>query len=139
MRPSPPRSPPFTIPATVIDESVVTAPSAGAVIVTCGGVVSRITIRLSVLATPIPTLFATAVNVFVPSISGTDALNVAPVTCAVTPFTVTCALGFATVPLTIVGVVLKYADTAGDVIFTAVPVPVIVKLITGENTRPRLP
>ncbi len=73
--------------------------------VRCGGVVSSVTCTLAVVTT----LFgfvATAVRVFRPSTNGTVATNWPALIGALMPFTLTCAPGSPTVPLTVTGVKL---------------------------------
>jgi hypothetical protein len=61
---------------------------------------------LAVVVVPL-VLVATAVSVFVPSCSGTDAVNVPPLTAAGTPLTDTGAAVSPTVPVTSIGLVFR--------------------------------
>ncbi|HEU4431617.1 MAG TPA: hypothetical protein VFT98_22855, partial [Myxococcota bacterium] len=63
----------LTVPITTVGVWLSWAPFAGAVIVTTGGVASRVTLRES-LAAPYA-LVAPAESVFAPSVSGTVAMN----------------------------------------------------------------
>ena len=95
----------FTLPATEIEASVVMNPSAGEMIVTCGGVVSSVTSRLVV-----PTaeaVVAVAVMILGPSASGRATLKPPPATVAGTELIVTVAVGSSTVPVTVVGLMLR--------------------------------
>ncbi len=106
-----------TVPTTWIEVSVVTVPAAGAVIVTSGGVVSSVT---STEASAEPKAFpAVAVSVFAPSVSGTEALKLAPLTAAATLLTPT-ETGAApeSVPLTRTGVAARSAPSRGALIVT---------------------
>ena len=88
---------------------------------TVGGVVSRITLTLAVLAAP-PALVPVAVMEFVPSRSTTPlAVNVPPLLAAETPFTVTTALGSSTVPVTVIPLAANNASGAGVVIASLGP------------------
>ena len=73
--------------------------------VTCGGVVSRLTVMLAV-PVKLPTV-AVAVRMFGPSASGTWTLKRPLATGAGIPLMVTVAAGSLTVPLTVVGLRLR--------------------------------
>ena len=72
---------------------------------TCGGVVSRVTVTLAV-PTPPSAVFALAVMTFGPSASGSTMLNAPFMTGAAIELTVTVAVGSSTVPVTVVGLML---------------------------------
>src|ERR1051325_6643961 len=92
------------------------APLLGESMLTVGGVVSRITLTLAVLAAP-PALVPVAVMEFVPSRSTTPlAVNVPPLLAAETPLTVTTAFGSSTVPVTVIPLAANNASGAGVVI-----------------------
>src|SRR5436190_23903095 len=93
----------FTMPATEMDESVVTKPSGGEVTVTRGGVVSSVMLTLAVPVTPFA-LVATAVIVLGPSATGSASVKDPFATGTGIEFTATVAVASSTVPLTVVGV-----------------------------------
>src|SRR6185295_3514930 len=107
----------LTLPEIEIEPSVVTKPSTGEVIVTCGGVVSSVTSTLLVPTAP-EAAVAVAVMTFGPSASGSAMLKLLPATGAAIELIVTVAVGSSTVPVTVVGVMLKKERLAGDVIVT---------------------
>ena len=74
-----------------------------------------------------------------PSRSGMDARNPPPETCAGRPFTETVACASKTVPVTIVGLMLRYALWLGDVMLMADPTPVTLIRIGADKARVRLP
>src|ERR1700691_1685806 len=96
----------FTLPATEIDEEVVTNWSAGEVIVTWGGVVSSVTVMLALPADP-PADVAVAVRMFGPSASGIDAVKAPFATGTAIELITTVACGSLTVPETVVGLMLR--------------------------------
>src|ERR1017187_6428597 len=91
----------FTMPDTEMEASVVTNWSGGEVIVTWGGVVSRVTWMLAVLAPA--DVVAVAAMMLGPSSRGTERLKLPLPTGAARPLTVTVAVGSLTVPLTVMG------------------------------------
>src|SRR6202040_3174820 len=102
----------FTLPATEIDPSVVTNWSGGEVMVTCGGVVSSVTVMLAVL-TP-AAVVAVAVVFFGPSARGSAMLKAPFETGAGMELTATFAVGSLTVPLTVVGLRFKKLRLTGE-------------------------
>ena len=103
-----------TVPVTRIDVSAVIVPSSGAVIVTTGGIVSSTT---SIASVAVPDAFTPlAVSVFGPSLRGTSALKVPPLTWAEVPFTSTATPVPSTVPSTSAGVAASSAPSSGAVI-----------------------
>src|SRR5215472_1381542 len=101
-------------PETAIVDAVVTVPSGGESMVTCGGVVSR---EIEIVAVPgvPPALCATTVMVLPPSFNGTGTEKVPELSGAGIPFTVTTALGSLTVPVTVTGLVLVKLRLIGEV------------------------
>src|SRR5437899_2659219 len=105
----------FAIPVTVIDASDVENPSVGEAMTTRGGVVSSVAWILAVLAAPWA-FVATAVIVLFPSINGTETEKPPDPEGAAIPLTVTAALGSSTVPVTLVGLMLRKLKLGGEVI-----------------------
>ena len=110
----------------MIEGLVLTNPSAGESIVTCGGVVSRLTVILAVPTSPLGSV-AVAVMTLVASCKGTLlATKLWPLTVAVTPFTNTWSKGLSTVPATVAGLELIKARFVGEVMVTCGPSTVTV-------------
>src|SRR5207245_3744469 len=101
--------------AMEIDSSPVTKPSAGEVIVTCGGVVSSVTSTLALPTAP-DAAVAIAVTTFGPSASGSAMVKLPPATGAAIELIVTVAVSSSHVPVTAVRLLLKYLPAEGDVI-----------------------
>src|SRR5687768_7374344 len=94
------------LPATEIEESVVSNLSGGEVIVTRGGVVSSVTSMLAVPTAPVGAV-AVAVMTFGPSANGTGVLKTPLPAGATIVFTITVAAGSSTVPVTVVGLIFR--------------------------------
>src|SRR5216684_3615422 len=94
------------LPDTEIELSVVANWSGGDVMVTCGGVVSSVTVMLAVLAPA--AVVAVAVMMFGPSANGSAILKLPLPSGAASPLTVTVATGSPTVLLTVGGRIFKY-------------------------------
>jgi hypothetical protein len=105
----------LTEPLTVTEESSVTKPAVGDVIVSRGGVVSRVTWTLLDPTSPAASA-ATAVSTLLPSISGTETLNAPLLIGAPIPFTLTATAEALTVPFTVVGLWFKKVRFVGVVI-----------------------
>lgn len=84
---------------------------------TCGGVVSSVTVMLAVAAAP-PLDVALAVRMLGPSARGIDALKLPFATEAGIEFMTTVAVGSLTVPVTVVGLRLRKLRSAGAVMVT---------------------
>ena len=94
------------LPEIVTKASVVANVSVGEVIVTCGGVVSSVVVMLAVLMPPTG-VSALAVIRFGPSASGRASVKTPSVTTAGIELMVIVAVGSSTVPLTVVGLMLR--------------------------------
>ncbi|MEX2205980.1 MAG: hypothetical protein WEF50_07090 [Myxococcota bacterium] len=112
-----------TVPLTTTESAAVSKPSAGVVIVTTGGVVSRVTPTCA-LAEP-AALVAVAMSVFAPSARGTTALYVDPESVAATPFTLIETPAPLKLPVTATEAVASSAALAGD------PIEIVGALPTG--------
>lgn len=103
-----------TVPVTVTAEVLEVERFKGAVIATCGGMVSMVTVMAAWLVLSAGSV-AVAVMVFCPSASCISAVKVLLVTCAFIPFTVTAAVSSSIVPVIVIGVALLALPSAGEV------------------------
>src|SRR5215831_3682836 len=114
------------IPATATVAAVVTVPSAGESIVTCGGVVSSDTEIVAVAGVPTP-LCATTVIVLPPSFRTTGDEKLPDTRATAVPFTLTVAFGSLTEPTTVTGVAFTVLRFKGEVmVITGVAEKLIV-------------